>query len=345
MNKQALLNYRCPVSKGRLLLDKKSGGDDVSEGVLRSEEGRHFPVRKGIPDFTYPETLVGSDAKFREDYDRMADGIYDNSMDWLFDLFCVKEADVRDEMIDLLALCPGYKVLEIGCGTGRDSVHIARRLGQGQFFAQDLSAGMLGKCRERIEADKEISSGDLDVEYFVGNASYLPFPDNYFDAVFHFGGLNEFTEGKEALEEISRVVRKGAKVVVGDESVAPWLRETDYGKVLINNNSLWGHHVPLEILPKDAWNPCLRWILGNAFYVIDYEVGDGLPPADFDLIHQSPRGGSCNTRYYGQLEGVSLDVKSLAWDAARKSGKSMHEWLDNVVRQAAESDMGDKGSN
>ncbi len=345
MKKYALSEYKCPAGKGKLVLEAAGSSDvEIREGILKSEGGLQFPIREGIPDFTYPETLVGSDAKFREDYDRMADEIYDNSMDWLFDLFYVEETDIREKMIDLLELRPGFRVLEIGCGTGRDSVHIARRLNSGQFFAQDLSAGMLGKCRERMEADDGISNSDLDIEYFIGNASYLPFPDNYFDAVFHFGGLNEFTEGKKALEEISRVVRTGGKVVVGDESVAPWLREREYGKLLINNNALWGHHVPLEILPEDAWNVCLRWVLGNAFYVIDYEVGDGLPPANFDLMHKSPRGGSCNTRYFGQLEGVTPEAKALAWDAAQHSGKSMHEWLENTVRQAAQLELKDKAN-
>jgi ubiquinone/menaquinone biosynthesis C-methylase UbiE len=335
MNKKLLGNYKCPLTKERLHLvnEKFKSDQNIISGLFESETGNSYNIIEGIPDFTYPEELKGSDAKFRKEYDRMANDIYDNSMDWLFDLFYEDEEKVRTDMIDLLELKDDFRVLEIGCGTGRDSVHIAKRVRKGSFFAQDLSIEMLKKCRDRFAADS--SSEDQDIEFFLGNASYLPFEDNYFDAVFHFGGLNEFTEGKLALEEISRVVKTGGKVVLGDESMAPWLRDHEYGKVLLNNNSLWEHNIPLEILPENALNVTLRWILGNSFYVIDYVSGEGLPAVNLDLPHKGPRGGTCRTRYYGNLEGVNLETKQLAQEAAKDSGLSLHEWLDNVVSKAA----------
>jgi predicted HicB family RNase H-like nuclease len=45
------------------------------------------------------------------------------------------------------------------------------------------------------------------------------------------------------------------------------------------------------------------------------------------------------TRYYGQLEGVSPEVKQLAYLAREKSGKSMHQWLDEVVCEAAKREI------
>ena len=41
------------------------------------------------------------------------------------------------------------------------------------------------------------------------------------------------------------------------------------------------------------------------------------------------------TRYFGQLEGVTLETKELAWEAINRSDKSMHSWLDSVVSEAA----------
>ena len=34
------------------------------------------------------------------------------------------------------------------------------------------------------------------LDYSISNATYLPFPANFFDAVFHFGGFNEFSDHK-----------------------------------------------------------------------------------------------------------------------------------------------------
>ena len=41
------------------------------------------------------------------------------------------------------------------------------------------------------------------------------------------------------------------------------------------------------------------------------------------------------TRYFGRLEGVTPEAKEMAIEAARRSGLSLHQWLDTVVRQAA----------
>jgi hypothetical protein len=40
------------------------------------------------------------------------------------------------------------------------------------------------------------------------------------------------------------------------------------------------------------------------------------------------------------LEGVTPETKKLAEQAREKRGISMHQWLDEVVRQAALKDLG-----
>jgi SAM-dependent methyltransferase len=203
---------------------------------------------------------------------------------------------------------------------------------------------MVQKCREKLRNYLKNSKANGRIEFFIGNAAYLPFSDNYFDAVFHFGGINEFSDQRKAFQEINRVVHPGGKVVIGDESMAPWLRDKEYGKILINNNHLLAHKVPLKLLPEDSQNVCLRWILGNSFYLIDYEIGNGLPAVNLDLPHKGRRGGTLRTRYFGQLEGVTVGTKQLAQRAVEITGESMHEWLDNIVRQRAETILKNKQS-
>jgi SAM-dependent methyltransferase len=227
-------------------------------------------------------------------------------------------------------------VLEIGCGTGRDSIHIAGQLKKGEFFIQDLSGHMVRKCRDNMRKYGSSVRLGYRLEFFVGNASYLPFADGFFDAVFHFGGVNEFSEKERTIEEMARVVRIGGKVVFGDESMAPWLRNTEYGKILMNNNRLLEHEIPINLLPENARDVRIRWILGNSFYLIDFSVGEGTPPINLDLPHKGVRGGTCRTRYFGQLEGVTLKTKELAEQAAREAGLSMHDWLEKTVRENAE---------
>jgi SAM-dependent methyltransferase len=169
---------------------------------------------------------------------------------------------------------------------------------------------------------------------------YLPFRDNYFDAAFHFGGFNNFSKPRQALAEVTRVVKQDGRVVFGDESVPPWLEGTEFAEIITTNNPLFKHKPPLHCLPENAREVTVRWILGGCFYLIDFTVGDGPPPINLDLPHKGWRGGTLRTRYYGRLEGVTPETKEKAIAAARRQGVSVHEWLETVVRQAADGNRG-----
>jgi ubiquinone/menaquinone biosynthesis C-methylase UbiE len=281
---------RCPDCGGRLSVDQ-ADQDGVESGTLACVRGHTFPIDGGIPRLVHPPKLLASDAEFQEKYDSGAEE-YDCGLAWLFQAFREDESDVRQQMVDLLELRPGTRVLETGCGTGKDSQHILDRIQPGgTLFAQDLSIGML-----RVAARK-LTELRGDVEYVLSNASYLPFADETFDAGFHFGGINTFGELRRALREMTRVVRVGGKVVVGDEGVAPWLRRRLVGRILVKANPLYAHRPPLQALPDNAAEVRVRWILGNAFYVIDYRVAEGPPYVDLDLPIPG-KGDTLRSRYY-----------------------------------------------
>jgi ubiquinone/menaquinone biosynthesis C-methylase UbiE len=272
------------------LTPSAASGDVLDEGALSCSCGRVFSVRDGIGNFIHPEQLRPSEEEFQRKYDAGA-AKYDEGLRWLFRSFYEDEDRVRAGMIDLLRLKPGDRVLEIGCGTAKDSLHITRRIGpEGELFGLELSPGMLELARVALRVER------TPVEYLLANGSYLPFADRTFDAVFHFGGINVFAEIPRAFAEMARVAKVGSRVVVGDESVPPWLREEKFGRVLRNANPLYEHQPPLAALPVGARDVCLRWILGNAFYVIDFQVGEGEPPVDLDLPIPG-KGDSLRSRY------------------------------------------------
>jgi ubiquinone/menaquinone biosynthesis C-methylase UbiE len=345
--RQELLNtYVCPVSQTRLSVSKAGTRqeEEIVEGELVSEKGHHYPVRRGLPILLPAELLSEAEEQTQADYDAVADDKYDAAVNWLFRSFHEDEDEVREAMINLLRLTPESRVLEIGAGTGRDSFRIARRLGgEGQFFVQDLSEQMVLKTRMRLEAESKKLGLAASMNCFVSTARFLPFPDGFFDAVFHFGGFNNFSEPKKTLAEITRIVKKGGRVVVGDESLPPWLAETEFGEMIATNNPLFKHKVPLEAVPINARDVTVRWVLGGCFYLIEFKAGEGFPPVDMDLPHQGWRGGTLRTRYYGRLEGVTPQVREMAIKAAKAKGLSVHEWLDTLVRNAATSDLGGSG--
>jgi SAM-dependent methyltransferase len=194
---------------------------------------------------------------------------------------------------------------------------------------------MLFRNRERL------AGATTQAHFSLANASHLPLPDKYFDAVFQFGGVGEFSDIPGFFREVARVTKVGGRVVAGDESMPPWLRGTTFAKILTTTNAQFAEPLPLEHLPVEARNVNLRWIIGGTFYLIDFSIGEGEPPADIDFAIPGVRGGTHRTRYFGQLEGVTLETRQLALKAREKLGVSMHDWLDALVRREAEKILND----
>ena len=290
-------DYVCPVCNKFLR-------QEANAGALRlaCELGHVFRVDGNTPNFTYPEKLQESDEEFKTKYNACAES-YDIGMDWLFGCFYEKEDDVRNEIVDLLEMKPDQTILEVGCGTGQDSLYISKRLGKnGKLYLQDLSSKMIDIAQEKLKN----FAPNVQKKYFISNASYLPFPDNYFDALYHFGGLNTFSELEKALEEMTRVVKVDGRIVLGDEGVAPWLKNDEYGKFLVKANPLYRYEPPVSLLPKNSRNVSLHWVLGNAFYIIPYKKGKSIPLLNMDLPIPGIRGGTLRSRYQeNSVSGVT----------------------------------------
>jgi ubiquinone/menaquinone biosynthesis C-methylase UbiE len=315
------------------------------KGELVSAEGWRFPIENGVPNLVWPIELSEIEARAKNEYDHVAAQIYDAAMDWQFAAICENENEVREGMVDLLDLKPHYQVLEVGCGTGRDSYRLAQRLNaDGTLFLQDLSPNMVHMCVKKMQEHDRSMHFQCALDYSISNASYLPFPSDFFDVVFHFGGFNQFGDLKRAAAELTRVAKPGGIVLYGDESVAPWLRGTEFERIVCTNNPLFSHQLPLNTVPTCAREVTVRWIMANCFYVMTFRKGDGLPPLNLDLPHKGWRGGTMRSRYFGVLEGVTPQAKHLAREAAARAGVSLHEWLDRLVREQAARDLTDKAT-
>jgi ubiquinone/menaquinone biosynthesis C-methylase UbiE len=235
-----------------------------------------------------------SDSEFQRKYDDGAHE-YDTGLGWLFASFRQDQASFRRGLVDKLDLRPGMRVIETGCGTGQDSAEIAARIAPGgELYVQDLSIAMLQLARRRLR------DAGVPVKFVLSNASYLPLPTGQFDAAFHFGGINTFGDVRRAIDDMTRVVRPGGAVVFGDEGVAPWLRRKRLGRILVKANPLYRHRPPIDKLPDVARDVRLSWLLGNAFYVIEYRVGESPPFVDLDLPIPGPRNGTLRSRYYDE---------------------------------------------
>jgi len=260
MRVSALDLYRCPACGGALSLsEREATGGELEQGILSCGCGCTYPVREGVPSLVHPpdQSYVPENA-----------ATYDDLLSFVARFLNDDEAATRARMADLLAVREGDKVLEVACGPGPNFAPILARISPGgQLFALDISPEMVRTAKRRLARE-----GGR-VEFSYANGSYLPFADATFDALLHLGTLNRFPDVPRALAEMARVVRPGGKVVAGDEGVAPWLRNTPYGQLLARFGSFFEGDVPIADLPQHAEDVCVRWILGRAYYAIEFRVG------------------------------------------------------------------------
>ena len=117
-------------------------------------------------------------------------------------------AEATQRMLEAAGLVPGNHVLDIGAGTGDQSLLAARRVGPDGFvLATDISAEMLG-----ITARVAQQEGLTTLTTRVMDAQQLDLQDNAFDAVICRLALMLIPNPKLALREIRRVLKPGGKL-------------------------------------------------------------------------------------------------------------------------------------
>ncbi len=335
MKKETLDYLVCPKTGSKLELkdEKINENGEIIEGILVNKNNNKYLIVDTFPDMVYEEEFIG-DAKFARNYYTQISNTYDENLHVTFELYNDEELATREFMINLLNLKHNDKVLEVSAGTGKDSELIIKKLSkEGSLTLLDITPSMLKRAKENLR------DSSVPLEFIVGTACALPFPDNTFNALYCFAGVGHFPDIKKGLKEMARVVKTGGKVVFCEKNVPPWLKNTQYGKILINNNPMFAYDIPIKHIPVEARNLGVHWILGNVHYVVDYTVGEGEPVGNFDLELPGERGGTFNTRYFGKLEGVTSETKNLAIKARNKLGIPMHKWLDDIVKREAQKIM------
>lgn len=116
---------------------------------------------------------------------------------------------VSANLLALADLRPGEHVLDVACGTGVIARLAAERVGSsGSVTAIDLAPDMIDVARTTP------APAYPPIEWHVGDATSLPFPDDSYDAVLCQMGLMFMPDREAAVAQMRRVVRPGGRVVI-----------------------------------------------------------------------------------------------------------------------------------
>ncbi len=114
-------------------------------------------------------------------------------------------APVAEKMIEYYHLSSESKILDIGCGKGFLLYEIQKLIPKINVFGIDISQYAVMNSKDEIKS-----------QITLGNASNLPWEDNYFDLVYSINTLHNLNnnELELSLREINRVGKRDAYICV-----------------------------------------------------------------------------------------------------------------------------------
>ena len=111
----------------------------------------------------------------------------------------------RRDAVDALQMSPGFRVLDVGAGTGDIAFEALKRFPQGHIIATDLTYEMMALGRRK--------PGGECVDWVLADALHLPFGEGAFEGIISGYLLRNVPDVPAALDEQLRVLTSGGRMV------------------------------------------------------------------------------------------------------------------------------------
>jgi N-methyltransferase StaMA len=125
----------------------------------------------------------------------------------------VTEAGDRltDVVVERCRLLPGARVLDVGSGNGKATIHVAAR------HRVRVSGVTISEYQVRLASELAAERGlGGTVDFTVADMRDVPFADGTFDAAYAIESVSHIPDRTLAFAEIGRVLRPGGRVAVTD---------------------------------------------------------------------------------------------------------------------------------
>jgi ubiquinone/menaquinone biosynthesis C-methylase UbiE len=207
-------------------------------------------------------------------------------------------------------------VLEIACGTGRVTRHLASLLPpDGKLLATDLNADMIVLAKAKVQ--------DKRIQWETVNAQELPYKNDSFDHVLCQFGVMFFPDKEKAFSEAFRVLQSGGKFLFNTWDKLEW-----------NPNTALIHNVMVDMFKEHAPDFISKGPF--SFHNLD-EIRRLLDKAGFkniklEIVQKTTQYGDIDDFIKGFTEGTSLSayLKGIDADDRAELNKRLHE---ETIRQ------------
>ncbi|ACB84333.1 class I SAM-dependent methyltransferase [Natranaerobius thermophilus] len=251
-----------------LLINPSTGNELKKEGqkLIDTKTGEQFTISDAIPIMLKDDQVIGQNHKYQKIYDWLS--YFYDTLTLIYAKVYGSAYDVAAELAQIIEIEENDLVLETSVGTGNQVKNLLDHGKTGQFVGLDISYGMLKRCQSKTQL-----SSNLDL--VQGNAEMLPFKDESFDVVYHFGGINFFNNRKKAILEMIRVAKPGAKIYIGDETEDVVKKQPSFLDRFFETpgpkNGSDIYTPPVDLIPDDMENVTERKLWNNRIYHISFQ--------------------------------------------------------------------------
>jgi SAM-dependent methyltransferase len=223
---------------------------------------------------------------------------------------------------DRLTIKPGFRILDVGCGSGRH-VCAASRFRDVVAIGADIRYDDVREARDRLRRIEQLGEGGGGPSAALGADIYcLPFGDGVFDLVICSEVLEHIPDHHAAVSEVVRVLKQGGNLVVSVPRYLPeaicWKLSDDYHQANDGHVRIYRKTKLIALLEAagvKAWAAHFAHSLHTPYWWLKCLVG--------------PSRGDCHT--------VNLYHRFLVWDMMKHNPftRFLDTMLNPVIGKSA----------